>query len=75
MDVIFTHCAGLDGQKKTAMACRVTPDPTGQQADGLMELQACGTLTADLLALSDWLPEAGITHGARESTGEGWKPL
>jgi hypothetical protein len=27
-------------------------------------------MAADLLALSDWLAEAGITHVAMESTGE-----
>ena len=59
MDVMFTHCAGLDVHQKTVMACRVTPDPTGQQADGIMELQAFGTMTRDLLALSDWLAEVG----------------
>jgi transposase len=57
------------------MACRVIPDPTGQQADGRMELQACGTMTRELLALSDWLAEAGITHVAMESTGEYWRPV
>lgn len=75
MDVVFTHCAGLDVHKKTVMACRVTPDPTGQQADGLMEVKEFGTLTRDVLALSDWLTEAGITHLAMESTGEYWKPV
>lgn len=75
MDVVFTHCAGLDVHKKTVMACRVMPDPLGQQADGLMEVQEFGTLTRDLLALSDWLTEAGITHVAMESTGEYWKPV
>jgi transposase len=75
MDVIFPHGAGLDVHKKTVMACRVMPDPTGQQADGRMELQACGTMTRDLLAWSDWLAEAGITPVARESTGEYWRPV
>jgi len=75
MDVIFTHCAGLDVHKKTVMACRVKPDPTGQQADGIMELKEFGTMTVDLLALSDWLAEAGITQVAMESTGEYWKPV
>ncbi|MGH8059696.1 MAG: IS110 family transposase [Candidatus Entotheonellia bacterium] len=75
MDVVFTHCAGLDVHKKTVMACRVTPDPTGQQADGLLEVREFGTLTIDLLALSDWLAAAGITHVAMESTGEYWKPV
>jgi transposase len=75
MDVIFTHCVGLDVHKKMVMACRVMPDPTGQQADGLMELQEFGTMTWDLLALSDWLAEEGITHVAMESTGEYWRPV
>ena len=75
MDVIFTHCAGLDVHKKRITACRVTLDPTGQQADGLLELQDFGTMTADLLALSDWLAAAGVTHVAMESTGEYWTPV
>jgi transposase len=28
-----------------------------------------------LLALSDWLAAAGITHVAMESTGEYWRPI
>jgi transposase len=75
MDVIFTHCAGLDVHKKSIMACRVTPDPTGQQADGIIELQEFGTMTLDLLALSDWLAAVGVTHVAMESTGEYWTPV
>jgi transposase len=75
MDVIFTHCAGLDVHKKTVMACRMTPDPTGEQADGIVEVQKFGTMTSDLLALSDGLATAGITHVAMESPGEYWKPL
>jgi transposase len=75
MDVVFTHGAGLAVQKKTVMACRVPPDPTGQQADGIMELQQFGTMTRDLLALSDWLAEVGVTHVAMESTGEYWRPV
>ncbi len=75
MDVIFPHCAGLDVHKKTVMACRVIPGPTGQQADGRMELREFGTMTQELLALSDWLAEAGVTHVAMESTGEYWRPV
>ena len=32
-------------------------------------------MTADLLALADWLAAAGCTHVAMESTGVYWKPL
>ena len=55
MDVVFPHCAGLDVHKKRITACRVSPDPTGQHADGVMDVQDFGTLTIELLALSDWL--------------------
>jgi transposase len=75
MEVIFTHCAGLDVHKKRITACRAIPDPTGQQADGLVELKDFGTLTSELLALSDWLAEVGVTHVAMESTGEYWRPV
>jgi transposase len=75
VDVVFTHGAGLDVQKKTVRACRVTPDPTGQQADGLMEVKECSTLTSDLLRLSDWRAEVAVTPVAMESTGEYWRPI
>ena len=75
MDVVFTPCAGLDGHKKTVMACRVTPDPMGPQVEGIMEVREFGTRTRDLLAWSDWLTEAGITHVAMESTGAYWTPV
>jgi hypothetical protein len=73
--VIFTRCAGLDVHQKTAMACRVTPDPLGQQADGILEVWEFGTSPRDLIALSGWLVEAGISHVAMESTGEYGKPV
>jgi transposase len=70
MDVVCTHGAGLAGHQKTVMACRLTPDPLGQQADGRMEVRAFGTLTRDVLALSEWVSEAGVTPVAMERTGE-----
>jgi transposase len=75
MDVIFTHCAGLDVHKKRVTACRVIPDPTGQQAEGIMEVKDFRTMTRDLLALADWLAAVGITHVAMERTGEYWRPV
>jgi transposase len=38
-------------------------------------IRTFGTMTCDLLALSDWLAEGGVTHVAMESTGVYWKPL
>jgi transposase len=32
-------------------------------------------MTEDILALGDWLAEAGCTHVAMESTGVSWKPV
>jgi len=72
MDIVHTHCAGLDVHKKTVVAAIIVPDPKG----GLYK-QTCsfGTMTADLLVLSDWLMEHNVTHVAMESTGEYWKPI
>jgi hypothetical protein len=61
MAVMCTHGAGLDVHQKRITACRATPDPTGQQADGLLALREFGTMTIDLLALADWLA-GGASH-------------
>ena len=72
MDIVHTHCAGLDVHKKTVVAAIIVPDPQG----GLhKETRSFGTMTIELLALSDWLMEHGVTHVAMESTGEYWKPV
>jgi transposase len=72
MDVVYPHCAGLDVHKKTVVACVITPDAaTGWHK----EIRSFGTMTADLLALSDWLQVSAVTHVAMESTGEYWRPI
>jgi len=72
MDVIHTHCAGLDVHKKVVVIAIIVPDGAG----GLFkETRSFGTMTADLLGLSDWLMSHGVTHVAMESTGEYWKPI
>src|SRR6185295_14042816 len=75
MDVMFMRCAGPDVHKRSVTAGRITPDPTGQEVDGQMEVQTFSPLTIELLALSDWLAEAGGTHVVIESTGEYWQPV
>jgi transposase len=62
----------LEVHKKTVVACLITPDPQG---GGPHEIRSFGTMTRDLLALSDWLLAAGCTPVAMESTGEYWKPV
>mgnify|MGYP003334420285 CR=1 FL=1 len=72
MDVLHTHCAGLDIHKKTVVATVIVSKERGKP---LKATCTFGTMTDDLLALSDWLMSYGITHAAMESTGEYWKPI
>jgi transposase len=72
MDVVHPQCAGLDVHKKTVVAATIVPD--GQGGLG-KEVRTFGTMTADLLELSDWLLGLGVTNVAMESTGEYWKPV
>ena len=39
------------------------------------EVRTFATMTADLLVLSDWLLNFGVTHVVMESTGAYWKPI
>jgi len=72
MDVLHERCAGLDVHKKSIVACRITPNTKGEWQQ---EIRHFGTMTDDLLLLSDWLSQAQITHVAMESTGVYWKPI
>jgi transposase len=72
MDVIYPQCCGLDVHKKTIAACLIT---STAGAEPMKEIRTFGTMTADLLALADWLQEAGCTHVAMESTGVYWRPV
>lgn len=72
MEVVYTHCAGLDVHKKTVVACRLVPGTDGVV---IRETRTFGTLAADLAHLADWLVEAGVTHVAMESTGVYWQPV
>ena len=48
-----------------------------KQANGVWreERRTFGTMTGELLDLSDWLVEKGVTHAAMESTGEYTPPI
>ena len=72
MDVIYPRCAGLDVHKKIIVACRIVRDLEGKR---LIESKAFGTMTADILALGEWLAKAEVTQVAMESTGVFWKPI
>jgi transposase len=69
---VYERCAGLDVHAKTVVACRRFPGERGRQKQ---EVRTFGTTTPELLSLSDWLTEVGVTHAAMESTGIYWKPV
>jgi transposase len=72
MQLVHTHCAGLDVHKKTVVVCcRIVQDDGTRTS----HVRTFRTMTADLLLLVDWLLSLGITHVAMESTGEFWKPV
>ena len=72
MDIVYRRCAGLDVHKKTVVCCRLILDETGQP---VKDIRTFGAMTADLLALGDWLRAGQVTHVAMESTGVYWKPV
>src|SRR6267378_3598154 len=71
MEVLHQRCAGLDVHKATVVGClRVQ-----ERGRVRREVRRWGTTTAELLALGDWLRQAGCTHVAMEATGVYWKPV
>jgi transposase len=72
MDVMYPRCCGLDVHKKTVAACLIM---STEGPEPVKEIRTFRTMTADLLALADWLQEAGCTHVAMESTGVYWRPV
>jgi transposase len=71
MEAIHRCVAGFDVHSATVAVCR------RRVVDGKVskEIRTFGTMTRDLLALSDWLTAEGVTHIAMESTGVFWKPI
>lgn len=71
-DTLHPCCAGLDVHKDTVYACVRRAEGAGRVRE---TVRVFGTTTPDLLGLSDWLAERGVTHVAMESTGVYWKPI
>lgn len=72
MQVLYTHCCGLDVHKKSVTACLLTPNAKGNPDK---QLRTFGTTTEQLLELVDWLVQSHCTIAAMESTGSYWKPV
>ena len=72
MQVIYPRCAGLDVHQKTVV---VTIMMTEQDGTVQRKQQSFSTMTADLLALDDWLRQHQVEVIALESTGIYWRPV
>src|SRR3990172_9428151 len=72
MEILHQRCCGLDVHKKSVVACLLTPGSRGEPGK---ETRTFSTMTADLLAMAQWLEGEGCTHVAMESTGSYWKPI
>ena len=72
MEAIIERACGLDVHQAQVTACLLVGG-AGQRVK--REVRKFGTFTRDLLALREWLREAGCTHVAMESTGVYWKPV
>ena len=66
MQVLSPRCCGLDIHQKTVVACVLLTE-----VDGTSQrfVRTFGTMTADLLALGDWLTFHDVTHVGMESPG------
>jgi len=72
MDTLSPRCAGIDVHKGNVVVCVRCGDRPGKVFE---EVRTFATMTADLLALADWLAEHRVTPVAMESTGVYWKPV
>ena len=72
MQVVYPRCGGLDVHKRSVIACVMLTQPDGTVQ---RHTRTFGAMTADLLALADWLTRLGVTHVAIESTGVYWQPV
>jgi hypothetical protein len=66
MQVVYARCCGLDVHQKTVVACVLLTELEGTVRK---QMRTFGTMTADLLALNDWLTALQVEQVALESTG------
>lgn len=72
MDIILTHCAGLDVHQKNIVVSVLI----GKEDEiPHIETRTFSTMTRNLFEMLKWLEENGVTHIAMESTGVYWKPV
>ncbi|MGA7223924.1 MAG: IS110 family transposase [Candidatus Acidiferrales bacterium] len=71
MEVVYRRCSGIDVHKESISVCVLLMEDEGVKK----QIRQFGTMTRDLLELSLWLQQLGVTHVAMESTGVYWKPV
>lgn len=72
MELVHPRCAGLDVSKKDAKVCvRIS----GGGARATQEITTWSSMSADVLALGDYLLAQQVTCVVIESTSEYWKPF
>jgi hypothetical protein len=72
MPVVYERCGGLEVDQRSVVAWVVR---TSAEGSGPREVPAVGTLTADVLALTDWRNGLPVQPVALESTGGHWRPV
>lgn len=67
MEVMYRYVAAIDiGKRQSVVHVKTST---------MKETRSFGMMTADLLALADWLRECGVQQVVMESTGVYWKPI
>ena len=71
MEVVHPRCCGIDVHQAKLAVCVSIKESVKSEKFKL----CCGTTTAELLRLADWLHGHQVTHVAMEATGVYWKPV
>jgi transposase len=71
MEVVHPRCCGIDVHQASLAVCVAIKEDGKSEKHKLR----CGTTTAELLRLADWLQGHQVTHVAMEATGVYWKPV
>jgi hypothetical protein len=72
MEVVHERCAGIDISKTNVKVCVRVP---GAGKRCRREVRTFTTMTADLLAMRDWLLAERVPVVGMEATGAYWKPV
>ena len=67
MEIIYERCCGIDVHKKQITVCLMK--------GAKKEIKTFGTMTDDLLQMTNWLKENDVEMVAMESTASYWKPI